>query len=230
VILNLGEAVKGPCLLMWILLIAALEPCLAISQQKDTSEQGMSKRFQERINKSDIIIDAQVISKESKWDSSKGGRGIYTTIKFMVFHTIKGVVENNEITFDQLGGTVGNQSMWIENALPYELNRRHIYFFTKKFAEVGRETIFGNTSQYGDDALVVYLGTYRLSAIDYIKLLKQSVTDTTAFPKFYHDCKMADEESRTRSLHLIKGPWPTRITQENQKRQKDSSATGGSVK
>jgi hypothetical protein len=218
------------CLLIWMLLFAAFAPCVAISQQRDTSEQGMNKRFQERINKSDIIIDAQVISKESKWDSSKGGRGIYTTIKFKVFHTIKGVVENNEITFDQLGGTVGNQSMWMENALPYDLNRRNIYFFTKKFAEVGREIIYGDTIRYGDNVLNVFIGTYRLSAIDYIKMLKQSVTDTSAFPKFYHDCKMADEESRTRSLRLIKGPWPTRTTQENQKRQKDSSATGGGVK
>ncbi len=227
----LGRTAKIAHPLLWMLLLVAIAPCVVVSQQKiDTSELGMNKWFQERMRKSDLIVDAQVVSKESKWDSSKGGKGIYTTIKFKVFQTMKGVVENNEFSFDQPGGTVGNQSLLVENARPYNLNSREIFFFTKKFATVDGETIFGNTSTYGDNALVVYVGAHRVSAIDYIKILKQSVTDTMAFPKYYHGLKRADEEHRTGSLHLIKGPMPTRTTQENQRKQKDSSTTVGGVK
>jgi hypothetical protein len=214
------------CLVQVSMLILLLLPCVVVSQNIDTSEQGMNKWFQERMCKSDIIVDAQVISKESKWDSSKGGRGIYTTIKFKVFQTIKGAVENNEITFDQLGGMVGNQKRWLSNSMEYNLNRRKIYFFTKKFAEVDREEIAGGAAS---------VGHFRVSAKDYINTIKRSVTDTTAFQKYYHGFKQGEEDYRTGALKVMKGPWPKAIrkdsvNQEYEIRKSNSDTTRGGLK
>ena len=57
---RLGKTPKTVCPLLWILLFAALVPCVAVSQQ-DTSEEWMTKHFQKLMSNSETVIDAQVM-------------------------------------------------------------------------------------------------------------------------------------------------------------------------
>ncbi|HVN48346.1 MAG TPA: hypothetical protein VMU30_05940 [Bacteroidota bacterium] len=182
-----------------------LFPCIAVSQQ-DTSEEGMTKNFLELIRTSDIIVDAQVISMESRYLDSSDTRSeifkpmhttaIYTLVKFKVFQIIKGIVENNEIIIDQPGGKVGRTGQWPSTSPDHRLNDRAIFCFSKQNSNIGLQEYRRIQIRNG----LVRLGQHRVDANEYIGIMKQSITDTTAFRKYYHEFKVADEEYRERKL------------------------------
>ncbi|MGD0591291.1 MAG: hypothetical protein ABSA44_10910 [Bacteroidota bacterium] len=221
------------------ILILMLFPHVAVSQI-DTSEESMIKHFQRLISNSETIVDAQVISKES-WllDSSDarnygwrhiGRRGFYTTIKFKVFQTIKGNVENNEFTFDQEGGKIGATSQVSTNQIDYKLNERAIYFFGKK-------------DKYGELWGVMYeiykpervgggvrVGDYILGANGFINALKQSVTDTEAFRKYYHNAKNEEENFHESMAKWLRKGLKDTVKQKNPRILKDNNINDGGMK
>ncbi|MGD0591289.1 MAG: hypothetical protein ABSA44_10900 [Bacteroidota bacterium] len=205
---------------------------VAISQKIDTSEQAMVNNFQKLMRNSETIVDAQVISKESKWDSINGSKFICTLIKLKVFQTIKGTIENNEFTFKQPGGTGANTTYMVGAPAIYSLNERAIFFFSKKdinayLQEESRVQIWrGGT---------VLIGNYRIDTNEYINTVKQTVADTTVFPKYLHRLKMSEEEYKTRSLRsknnqMTKKGIIDTVKQENHSKQGNSNTTEEGVK
>lgn len=232
----IGKTLRFVWLLLWILLFAALVPCVAVSQI-DTSEEGMNKNFQKLMRKSEIIVDAQVVSKESRYLDSNDTRSaifkpmhttaIYTLIKFKVFQTIKGVVENNEITVDQAGGHVGKISQWPSTSIDYRLNDHAIFFFSEENSNTGLYEVSRMPIRpHG----LVKLGYHRINVNDYIDILKQSVTDTTAFRKYYHEWKIADEEFKVYKIRRMQESIKDTVKQVKQNIQKYNDTSSAGVK
>lgn len=176
----------------------------------DTSEQGMVASFRKMMDESETILDAQVISKKSYIDSSSGRYHIYTAIKFKVFDAIKGDFKGSEFTYNQSGGAINGKSEWFSPQVTYSLNERSIFFFKNKNVDkylilVGRYQIFGaGNGNHGE----IDLGTWQMDPEVYTKVMKQSLTDTTAYPKFIHMLKKGDERSRSIRLKYPNGIVP----------------------
>jgi hypothetical protein len=182
------------CLAQMSMLVLMLLPCRIYSQQGKTPQE-LTKSYKELLNNSEIIVDAQVVSKESQW--TKGHEYIHTLIKFKVIQTIKGVVEDNEITFDQPGGRVGDTVTDVSSSKSYSLNERAIYYFKNKnlntyLVESGRHVI-----NHG----LVNIGSQRVDADLYKKVLKQSVTDTSILSKFFIWNHTVEEAIKTKPAH-----------------------------
>ena len=208
-----GNTTRVICLLLWILFFTAIAPCIAVSQQIDTSEQRMINDFKELMRNSETIVDAKIISKESKWDSPVGRRAIYTLIKFKVFNTIKGVVKNNEFIFEQPGGVVGDTSELVSNMTTYNLNERAIYFFRnnnlKAFLnEERRMPVYGGQIDFG---------YARIDTFRYFKILKQSVSDTTVMAKYLHSFKLAMQKHNAKDHRLKSSEMPTETIEDSVK-------------
>ncbi len=172
-----------------------LLPCISVSQQ-DTSRQAMIEHFQKLLNGSNIIVDAQVISKESKWDHSKGIRGMYTSIKFKVFQMIKGNVDGNEFIFDQPGGTLEGHTITVTTSLRYDLNERAIYFFENK-------KLSGYLMEYHRDVIhngKVWVEDEYIDADLYVKVLKKSLKDSLVISKFVNMLKVMKEGSEATGI------------------------------
>lgn len=202
-------------LLLLFLTLFILFPCRAYSQQlvngsngknqtfiQDTSEEVLVKSFRNKMDNSETVMDAQVISMESKWRNFKNDlyfgnrREIYTVITFKVFHWIKGSMRGNEVTFYVPGGKIGDNVVMVSIAPIYNLNLRAIFFLGNKepntyILDEGRVPIFGGENGRRGG---INVGTWQVDPGNYIKIVKQAVTDTTAYPKYIHMLKMADEE------------------------------------
>ena len=184
--------------------------------RQDTSEEALVKQFRNMMDNSETVMDAQVISMESKWGLDKdwafpnGRREIYTVITFKVFHWIKGSLSGDEIRFYNGGGKIGDTEMVVTPTRIYNLKERAIFFLANKDSNTylldrGRMEIFG--SENGSRGLI-FLGTFKVDPEHYISLVKKSVTDTTAYPKYVHMLKAADEERRIRDLKWKDGVMP----------------------
>ncbi len=160
----------------------------------DTSEQGLIKDFRNKIDNSEIVIDAEVVSMVSKWDYSKNGlfpdgsRKIYTIITFRVYNWIKGPIKDNEITFYNPGGKIGNNSVYVTHIPYFYINERAIFFFGNKepntyVIDNGSIPIFGaENGKHGE----LFIGSHRLNAETYVKIIKKSVSDSTLYPYYIH--------------------------------------------
>ena len=201
--------------------------------QIDTNEQKMNTRFQRRMHLSETIVDAQVISIESRYlDSSDarsalmiriGSRAIYTTIKFKVYQTIKGQVQNNEFAIDQEGGQIGNIIQSTTGVSKYKLNDRAIWFLRKD--ENGRLVMLGGKEiRQSNGVEAVQLVDCFVGEDSFINIIQQSITDTTAFRKYYHN-----REMENRNLHTLmaKKKLENGVKQDT---QKNDNTSNGSVK
>lgn len=209
---RLGKTPKIVYPLLWILLFAAIVPCIAVSQI-DTSEEGMNKNFQKLMRNSETIVDAQVITKEYKWDSSQAIKTPYTIIKLKVFQTIKGTVDNSELTFKQLGNEYSNvtyKSGYFHSV--YNLNERSIHFFrestsTEYLNEAGRYQIGRNGK--------VFMGYNRVDANEFLDIIKKSVSDTTEFRKYYHRCQAAQANLQMPQRKILQNSAGDSVMQKN---------------
>ncbi|MBN1398099.1 MAG: hypothetical protein JXA06_08740 [Bacteroidetes bacterium] len=177
------------------MLILMLLPCIAFSQQ-DTIEQYLSNFWQEEVKNSSIIIEAQVVSKECKWDSSEGRKDIYTAIKFKILQTIKGVVGTNEFTFNQLGGQIGKLRIDYSSSKDYALNERAIYFIKNKDL-----TGYLHESKVPIQNGKVGVEFERIDADFFIKVLKKSITDVTVIPRFANMITKMKEVKEWKKTH-----------------------------
>ena len=104
----------------------------------DTSEQALVKQFQDMMNNAETVMDAQVISMESKWGMfydetfPKGNKEIYTVVTFKVHHWIKGTLQSDVVKFNIEGGNIGDTVTTVTHIPRFELNHRAIYFFKNK--------------------------------------------------------------------------------------------------
>ena len=78
------------------------------------------------IASSRVILIGEVKSVKSQWDLSDNY--INTYIKVQVSQVLKGRLENEQIVFKQLGGTVGDTSMHIYGAPEYQAGQRVLLF------------------------------------------------------------------------------------------------------
>ncbi|MDR3625207.1 MAG: hypothetical protein P4L45_00135 [Ignavibacteriaceae bacterium] len=181
----------------------------------DTTEQGMVKNFQDMMNDAETVMYAQVISKESKWGDinphfSKPTRKIYTVVTFKVFQLIKGSIKGDEVIFYLPGGKIGDKEAVVSPSPIYSLNERAIYFLGNKdkntyLIDKGRYEIYGwRNGGHGN----IETGAYQLDTEVFTKLLKQSVSDTTAYPRFIHQMKMFEEQHRLAKLKYKDGAMP----------------------
>jgi hypothetical protein len=169
------------CILNLLLL-----PNLTFSQY--VNEQELAKSLQEAVNNSPIIIEAQVISK----DTSRSVKGTYTLIKFKIIQIIKGAVESNEFTFDQ--------PTYASNSKAYNLNERAIYFIENKnltgYLQEGRAVI-----QNG----LIDMCSERVDVDFFIKVIKKSITDVLVFPRFADMLTKMREAREEHKVHPHKG-------------------------
>jgi hypothetical protein len=183
----------------------------------DTMEQGLINQFRKRLDNAETVIDAQVVSMESKWDNSKeglfqdGSRLMITTITFKINQWIKGTMEGDEVKFYTYGGKIGDTVQEISHSAGYTLNERLIFFLgnkeqNTKIIDKGRVKIFGTKN--GKPGNVI-LGYYSIASERYIDLLKKSVKDTTVIYNYIHRLKMAEEEIRLAKQKYKNGALPT---------------------
>ncbi len=182
-VMKFNKFLSNTSLMTWSIPLSVflfmLLPCTAVSQQ-DTSRQAMIDRFQKLLSNSNTIVDAQVISKEGKWDHTQDWRGIYTSIKFKVFQTIKGNVEGNEFTFDQPGGTAEGVTTIVTTSAPYDLHERAIYFFKNKKLTGYLHQNAKYPIRYGK----LFVEDESIEADLFVKVLKKSLTDESVIPRF----------------------------------------------
>jgi len=246
----------GSNLIYVILLCFTLMPINTFSQQvtksnignphiymPDTSEQGLVNEFRKMINSSETVMDAQVISKDSKWHTVRdemfpnGKKEIYTEITLRVLHWIKGSRQDNEVIFYQAGGKIGDTEQVIYPLTIFNPNERAIFFLANRdpntfLQERGRMRIYGShNGKHGN----LSLGTYQVDPEDYIPILKESATDTTAYPKYIHRLKRAEQERRIRELKWKNGVMPPAAADSvrravRQKMRERSDTTKGGVR
>lgn len=219
------------------LLILMFLPSITVAQL-DTSEESVTKDFQKLIHRSQTIIDAKVLSKESfyldstdvrnnKFFKKRGIKTIYTNIKFQVFQTIKGTIENNEFSIVQKGGKIGKESYTVVGQTDYILNERAVYCFGEKDsygqgADMGRFLVFVGKNNIG----TLQLACYNVGLDGFINALKQTLTDTSAFRKYYRNAK--GEEIKLKKLiyrNIIEEQ--NKIKQRQSIQKKDTSNSGG---
>ena len=88
------------------------------------------KNIQELLDKSDIVVDAQVLSKESKW--TEGKKTIVTMVSLKVLHEIKGKLNKYKFTVEIPGGTIGEETVEVEPSIGFDLQERAILFLKKR--------------------------------------------------------------------------------------------------
>jgi len=78
------------------------------------------------VTNSTLVVKAKVLSTESKWDQNKTNIFTYTTIS--ILEILKGENPPNELTIEQLGGTVGDESLVIETNPHFKVGEEAILF------------------------------------------------------------------------------------------------------
>jgi hypothetical protein len=88
--------------------------------------------LQEINQKSDVILQVQVKSNESKWVSGTGGKNIVTSTVFKVTDCIKGDFNtNNLLTINMLGGKVGDTTQFVSSSVNFFPGEESILFLPK---------------------------------------------------------------------------------------------------
>jgi hypothetical protein len=176
----------------------------------DTSEQGMVKQFNNVMEHSETVIAAQEVSREPKRHVVKdelfpnGHREIYTEITFKVFQWIKGSIRSDSVIFYQNGGKIGDTEEVVTSYGPRGpvLSRPPSkYFFQKTHGSIlflGNKDQNTNMIKWAEMPIydwadakhgVVFVGSQKVNLDDYVAILKQSVSDTTIYPKYIHMLK-----------------------------------------
>jgi hypothetical protein len=198
----------------------------------DTSEKGLVKDFRDKMDNSATVFDAQVISMESKWDSSKkfgssdSIKEIYTIITFKVFNWIKGSIKSDSVNFYLEGGKIGNIKEWISIAPLFHLNERAIFFLKNKKPNtfitndksVSRIPIWG--AENGKQGTLA-VGLYKINTDDYVNILKKSIADSSVYPQYIHQLKLSEERFRSgvvRYKDRLKHPDSISVHQEVMKK------------
>ena len=75
---------------------------------------------------STVVVKAKVLSTESKWDQTHTKIFTYTTIS--ILEILKGENPPTELTIEQLGGTVGDESLVIESNPQFKVGEETILF------------------------------------------------------------------------------------------------------
>lgn len=130
--------------------------------------------LEERINASSIIVEGEVLSKQSYWDAKQ--QNIFTVNTVKPYKTFKGSLSNTApIEIITLGGIVGNTRLDVSNAL--QLNAGDIGMFLLKTSSVAL-TKSGNflTTVEGAQGYIKY-DRYEASASDGFKLYTSVVNE-----------------------------------------------------
>jgi len=148
----------------------------------DTSEQTRSKSIQHAITNSEVIVDAQVISMEPKWIVTEKGKKIHTTVKFKVLQTIKGTVQNNEVSYDCPGGSFSDDSTKLTVSPRFKLNDRMIAYFSKMSAD--SIYIIGKFHKVDNGQVKIFYHT--VSVDKFIEVIKMYVRDRVGDVSYFH--------------------------------------------
>lgn len=180
----------------------------------DTTEQGLVKSIKNLIDKSEIIMDAEIISKECKWIDTEdkfltftGGRDIYTILTFKVHNWIKGPITGDVVNFLCWGGTIGDTSITSSSTPTYPLNQRNIYGLLNKEPNTFIEhcgIIPISTNGEGLNA-TVRVGLQTTNAEFYVKQLQKAVIDFTTYEKYIHQHKMQERNLMIRKQKIKNG-------------------------
>jgi hypothetical protein len=164
------------------LLLVLFFPCLLLAQH-DTSAVNPAMKYQELVDDSDLIVNAQVASKESKW--TEGKKSIVTVVRLKVLNPIKGEFKSNEITLEQPGGIIGETAVEVfPSPCSFELQEKAI-LFVKKHPNEYLE-ILGKQSVYGKE---IFVNGRKVDVSRYVNVLKRSLTDKSAIPAFIDETK-----------------------------------------
>jgi hypothetical protein len=173
------KTIRSMWLLNWILLFSMFLSCVAVSQE--------IKDIQDLLNKSDIVVDAQVVSKESKWTEDK--RSMVTTVGMKVLQMVKGKIKSNEIMLKIPGGKIGDITVTVHpSSEGFDIQERAIVFI-KKYPNEHSEVL----SKHPIDGENIYISNQRVNVGQYINVLKHSLTDVSALPKFIDEVKKEAE-------------------------------------
>lgn len=115
------------CIKTQLLLITLL--LLSVSGFADERQHMEPVSLEERTQNSDIIIEGEVISQKSFWDSRH--ENIYTSNIIRVYKVFKGEVKAEEIELITKGGTVGMKMHVHSTALDLSKGEQGIFFLSK---------------------------------------------------------------------------------------------------
>jgi|GEM_PF-4226681 len=109
-----------------------------------------------------------------------------------------------------MGGKISKIDQWVSIAPFFQVNERAIYFLKNKEPNTYiidekslREIPIFGTRNGGHGT--VFVESWSIDAQHYVKLLKQSVADTTAYYRFIHEMKMSEEQQRLARLKYKDG-------------------------
>lgn len=163
----------------------------------DTSEDELVDRVMRMMDKSQTVFEGQLISKSphsrrvTNPFSGKKFMGIYTVFTFKVFHWIKGSMRGNEVSFWNWGGRIGKAEYYVFPSAHYYQDFAGIFFLGNKkpntqWINVGVMPIYAyNRLRTGE----VLLGRNVVNPEYYVKVLKNTVSDSTAYRRFIHRLK-----------------------------------------
>lgn len=127
------------------------------SGQNKTSAETSPQDLKELVEKSAIIFTGKTEKVESRWNKKK--TQIYTLVTFQVYEYQKGVREEKFITLKQLGGTVGNITMWVEDAPQYTIGEEVMLFVSGVGYMPALEKMTGDFSSGSSNRLVSEIKT-----------------------------------------------------------------------
>lgn len=165
---------------------------------KDTSENALVDRVMQMMDKSQSVFEGRLISKTSHWRHVKskfftggGDSEIYTVYTFKVIQWIKGSMRGNEVSFWNWGGRIGKAEEYVFPSAHYALNFTGILFVgnrkpnTQWIDDGFIQILFRNALRTGD----VFVGTHVVNPEYLVNVLKQTVSDSTAYRRFIHRLK-----------------------------------------
>ena len=88
-------------IILFLVIFSSFSPCAIAGTQE---KQDISKMLQ----RADLVIRGKVVSTESQWKEDSRGKHIYTSVNVKVLEKIKGDINGNSLTFEVVGGTVGD--------------------------------------------------------------------------------------------------------------------------
>lgn len=161
------------------LAVPAILVCLFFAKPAFCQEIEMN--LQEMNGKSDLILQVQVESMQSKWVYGAAGKNIVTSTTFRVRECIKGDINStNLLTLDVLGGKVGDTTQFVSNSVTFIPGEESILFLQKNPLCVTG----GFQGKYPVVDGSVLVDNQKVKSTEFVEILKESKADPQALPSF----------------------------------------------
>jgi hypothetical protein len=133
-----------------------------------------------------VIVHAQTVSLQAKWEYTASGRNIITTARLKVLEAIKGIpTAPEQVEISVPGGTIADTTQWVTSSVQFHLNEEVILFLKGDPLQVTGE-FQGKYSIFNDQ---VQIGNLAVDKAEFMNILKKNVSNPNLLPEYLAVCK-----------------------------------------